>query len=70
MVQFWQETWHFVHGRFHKTGPHKGFAMYSNISLPKMVRFVYLQALCLYIWEILLFSLQKVAFGYFAKGIL
>ena len=28
-----------------------------------------LQALDLYIWKILLFSLQKLAFGYLAKGI-
>ena len=38
MVQFWQKTWYFVHGRFHKTGPHKEFAMYSDISLPKVVK--------------------------------
>ena len=29
-----------------------------------------LQALCSYIWEISLFSLQKWLWGYFAKGIL
>ena len=30
---------------------------------------VFFQALCSYIWEILLFSLQKWFWGYFAKGI-
>ena len=41
MVWFWMKTWHFVHGRFHKTGSHKKFAMYSDISLPKVVKSVY-----------------------------
>ena len=64
-------------------GPHKGHACFPTISHQKFTKSVFfniftihhllnlciLQALCSYIWEISLFSLQKWFWGYFAKGI-
>ena len=36
-----EENVAFLHWRFHIQGPHKEFAMNSNISLPKVVKSVY-----------------------------
>ena len=70
MVQFWMKTWHFVHGRFHKTGPHKKFAMYLDISLPEVVNSVcFASIMFVYLGNFTVFP-AKVALGYFAKGIL
>ena len=70
MVWFWMKTWHFVHGRFHKTGPHKEFAMYSDISLPKVVKSMFCKHYVCIFGKFHCFPLHKLAFGYFAKGIL
>ena len=59
MVRFWMKTWHFMHGRFHKTGPCKEFAMYSDISLPKVVNSVCFASIMFVYLAISLFSLQK-----------
>ena len=61
-----------MHGRFHKTGPHKEFAMYSDISLPKVVKSMcFASIMFIYLGNFAVFP-AKISFwllcqGYFAK---